>query len=75
MTPEVAPMRCTLPSRSTTAPITFGAAPSLSVINSVIGASSHSGMPCSVSANRIRAISDWPMAAIRSPRTCARTIR
>ena len=65
-------MRCGTPSRSTTAPTTF---PSTSVISSVMGAFSHSGMSCSFSASRIRAISDCPMAAIRSPNTRARNIR
>ena len=47
MTPPRAPMRCVRPSRSTTAPVTAPSAPSPSRINSIMGASSHSGMPWS----------------------------
>ena len=72
MTPPRAPMRCCLPSRSTTAPTTV---PSTSVINSVIGELSHSGTSRSFIASRSRAASDWPIAAIRSPNTRARNIR
>ena len=72
ITPRRAPMRCCRPSCSTTAPVTV---PSTSVISSVIGELSHSGMPCSFIASRSRAASDWPIAAIRSPNTRARNIR
>lgn len=72
MTPRRAPIRTARPAVSTTAPTT---SPSGPVINSVIGASSHSGMFSCFMASRIRAARDWPMAAIRSPNTRARTIR
>ena len=65
-------MRCVPPSLSTSAPVTD---PSSSVSNSVIGESSHSGMPRSRIASRSRAASDCPIAAIRSPNTRALTIR